>query len=76
MFLILSGGCRTKRFPVDSLDGIITQTGIEFDKDISSDSKGSIRITAAEPTVIQLFEISDINVENARMHIAPDTAHS
>jgi len=30
-----------KRFPVDSLDGIITQTGIEFDKEISSDRKGS-----------------------------------
>ena len=56
-----------KRFPVDSLDGIITQTGIGFDKEISSDRKGSLRITVAESTVIRLFEISDISVENARL---------
>jgi len=56
-----------KRFPVDSLDGIITQTGIEFDNEISSDRKGSLRITVAESTVIRLFEISDISVENARL---------
>jgi len=55
-----------KRFPVDSLDGIITQTGIGFDKEISSDRKGSLRITVAEPIVIRLIEISDISVENAR----------
>ena len=56
-----------KRFPVDSLDGIITQTGIGFDNEISSDRKGSLRITVAESTVIRLFEISDISLENARL---------
>jgi hypothetical protein len=56
-----------KRFPVNSLEGIITQTGVEFDKEISSDGKGSLRITATEPTVARLFEIADIDIENARL---------
>ena len=56
-----------KRFPIDSMDGIITRSGVEFDKEISSDGKGSLRITATEPTVVRLFEIGDIDIENARL---------
>jgi len=56
-----------KRFPVDSLDGIITQSGAELDKDTSSDGNGSLRIIAAGPTVVRLFEVSDVGVENARL---------
>jgi hypothetical protein len=56
-----------KRFPVDSLDGIITQSGAELDKDTSSDGNGSLRIIAAGPTVVRLFEVSDVEVENARL---------
>jgi len=54
-----------KRFPVDSMEGIITQSGVEIDKAVSSDGKGSLRITATEPTVVRLFEVGDIDVENA-----------
>ena len=46
-----------KRFPVDTMEGIITQSGVEIDKQISSDSNGSLRITASEETVVRLFEI-------------------
>jgi len=28
-----------KRFPIDSLEGIITQSGVEFDKEVSSDGR-------------------------------------
>ncbi len=56
-----------KRFPVDTMEGIITQSGVEIDKTVSSDGKGSLRITATEPTVVRLFEVGDIDVENARL---------
>lgn len=56
-----------KRFPIDSLDGIITQSGIQIDKQISSDGHGSLRITTTEPKTVYLFEIRDIDVENAKL---------
>ena len=56
-----------KQFPVDNLDGIISQSGVQFDEKISSDGKGSLKIVATEPTVINLYEIRDINIENARL---------
>ncbi len=56
-----------KRFPIDSLEGVITQSGVQFDKEVSSDGNGSLKITAAEPTVVRLFELGDIDVENARL---------
>ena len=56
-----------KKFPIDSLDGIITQSGVQFDKEVSSDGNGSLKITAPEPTVVRLFELGDIDVENARL---------
>jgi hypothetical protein len=56
-----------KRFPIDTMEGIITQSGVQIDKAVSSDSNGSLRITATEPTTIRLFEVGDIDVENARL---------
>jgi hypothetical protein len=56
-----------KIFPLDTLEGVITQTGIQTDKAISSDGNGSLKITAAEPTVIRLFEAGDIDIENAQL---------
>ena len=43
-----------KSFPIDNLEGIITQSGVEIDKTVSSDGKGSLRITVSEPTVVRL----------------------
>ncbi len=58
-----------RRFPLDSLDGIITQSGaeLEIDRSTSSDGKGSLKIVVSEPTVIRLFETGDIDTENARL---------
>ncbi len=52
-----------KYFPVNDLNGIITQTGIQLDKNISDDGNGSIKIEAAKPLVIQLYSIDDVSVE-------------
>jgi hypothetical protein len=56
-----------KQYPLDTMDGVITQTGVEIDKTISSDGKGALKIVATEPTVVRLFETGDLDVENARI---------
>ncbi len=56
-----------KHYPLDALDGIITQSGVQIDNAISKDGKGSLKIAATEPTVIQLFETGDIDIEDARL---------
>lgn len=76
VFLIISiGACsrpsgqstEIKRYPLDSADGVITQSGVMFDKENSSDGRGSLKITAQEPTVVRIFETGDIDIENARL---------
>jgi hypothetical protein len=56
-----------KKFPVDNMEGIITQSAVQIDKEVSSDGNGSLRITATEPAVVRLFEVGNIDVENARL---------
>jgi hypothetical protein len=75
MMIFIAAGCskpqqqvtELKRFPIDNLEGVITQSGVQIDKEVSSDGNGSLRITATEPTVVRLFELGDIDVENARL---------
>jgi len=54
-----------KAFPLDNLEGLISQSGVEIDKQISRDGKGSLKINVLEPKVVPLFEAGDIDVENA-----------
>lgn len=56
-----------KRFPLDSLDGIITRSGAELDKDNTSDGNGSLRIITNGPTTVRLLEVNDLGVEDARL---------
>jgi hypothetical protein len=75
MLILIATGCskpprqvtELKRFPLDSLEGVVTQSGVQIDKEVSSDGNGSLRITATGPTVARLFELGDIDVENARL---------
>jgi hypothetical protein len=56
-----------KSFPLDNTEGLITQSGVTIDKQISSDGNGSLRIEATEPTTVRLFETGDIDIEDARL---------
>lgn len=56
-----------KRYPVESLEGLMTRTDVVIDKEITSDGNGSLRITANQPTTIRLYETGDIDAENARL---------
>jgi hypothetical protein len=73
-----SGGCadraegpapvvELKRLPLDTAIGILTATGVTFDPDQSVDGKGSLRVAASAPTTVRLYELGDIDVENARL---------
>jgi len=54
-----------RRFALDDMQGLIARTGVQIDRQISIDGNGSLRIEAAEPTTVRLFETGDIDVENA-----------
>jgi hypothetical protein len=56
-----------KNFPVDNLDGVILKSDVQLDKEISSDGNGSLKIIATKPTVVLLYEVKDIDIENARL---------
>lgn len=54
-------------YPLDTLDGIISRSAVEADPEITSDGKGSVRITAEKATTVKLFETGDVDVEDARL---------
>ena len=56
-----------KAFPINSIDGVITRSDVTFDKAVSSDGNGSLRIDVSQPTTVRLYEVRDINIENARL---------
>jgi hypothetical protein len=75
MAAILNISCQNQRgqavelksYPLDSLEGVITQTGIEIDKAASSDGNGSLKISAEGPSTALLFETGDVDIEDASL---------
>ncbi|MBI5886204.1 MAG: hypothetical protein HZB85_06440 [Deltaproteobacteria bacterium] len=53
-----------RRYPLDGIEGV-TAPGATFDSAVTSDGKGSVRITAEGPVSVPLFETGDIDVEDA-----------
>ena len=56
-----------KRFPLDTLEGVISRSDVEIDKEVSYDGQGSLRISTVQRTVVRLFELRDIDMEEARL---------
>ena len=52
-------------YPIEGMDGLITQSGVVFDSTTSADGNGSLKIAAEAPTTVRLFETGDVDVENA-----------
>jgi len=75
VFLLAAGCARHEEsapveihhFPLDTMAGLVTQSGVAIDTLNSSDGNGSLKITASEPTVARLFEIGGIDIENAKL---------
>ena len=56
-----------KSIPIENMDGVLTQSGVTFDKSTSSDGNGSLRIDTSQPVTVRLYEVRDVSVENARL---------
>jgi hypothetical protein len=56
-----------KHYPADDLQGVISTGAVTLDGEVSSDGKGALRIRAAQPTTVRLYETGDLDVENARL---------
>ena len=75
LFMVFVAACSTnsvettevKHYPIDSLEGIITQSGIQMDKEITSDANGSLRIATSESTTVRLYETGENS--HAAFHI-------
>lgn len=56
-----------QHFPLDNLKGLISRSDVRINPEISADGNGSLQITAAGPTTIRLFELGDLDIENASL---------
>jgi hypothetical protein len=56
-----------RRFALDSLKDLITQSSVELDKENSSDGHGSLRINSSGSSTVRLFEVQSPGIENARL---------
>ena len=56
-----------KHFALNSVEDVRATTGVSFDRQTSSDGKGSLRIDAEEPMIVPLFEVTDVSIENATL---------
>jgi hypothetical protein len=55
------------QFDLNSLDGVITQSDVSVDSTVSNDGVASLKITAPGPMTVRLFELGDIDIENAKL---------
>lgn len=53
--------------PLDSLDEIITKSGVRVDPGVTTDGRGAIEVEVSEPTTVRIAEIEGLLVENARL---------
>lgn len=70
--LLISCNIQTEKseleyFPVDDLNGIISQSEVQLDKNISDDGNGSIKIETSKPIAIQLYTINNIKVDDSQI---------
>ncbi|OPY01107.1 MAG: hypothetical protein A4E60_01880 [Syntrophorhabdus sp. PtaB.Bin047] len=56
-----------KVYPLDNMEGVLTQSNVTFDPAVSVDKRGSLRVDAPSPTTVRLFEVRDVDVDKARL---------
>lgn len=72
LFLFTSCSIQTKstelkHLPIDDLNGIITQSGIQLDEVLSSDGNGSIKIETTGPIVVPLYIVYDVRIDDTQI---------
>jgi hypothetical protein len=53
--------------PLDSLEEVISKTGVTVDSAVTTDGRGSLRVSASEPMTVRIAELEDLSVDNARL---------
>lgn len=56
-----------RRFPVDNRDGLVDGSSVELDETISADGNGSFRVDASSPSVIPLYEVEGLAIDDAML---------
>ncbi len=56
-----------KHYPLDNVEGVISQSDVSVDKAAAPDGKGALKIVADKPVVVRLFETGNLDLENARL---------
>lgn len=56
-----------RRFPLEDISEVITRKSVSIDERIVSHGKGSLRISAAVPVVVKLFETGPLDIDDARL---------
>lgn len=73
-FLVfLTQSCETREssddvlceYKIDNLEGIIEKNNVEFDREISYDNNGSIKIVSQGQAVAYLYDTGDLDIEDA-----------
>jgi hypothetical protein len=75
MSLLFCAGCsqqqaqltELKSYAVNDLDGLIAQSNVQLDQNVSNDSMGSLKITVPESTTINLYETGDLDAEDCKL---------
>jgi hypothetical protein len=72
---VLIAGCASpppqqemlRALPVADLEGVITRDGVSMDAEVTADGNGSLRVEADGPVSVRLYELGDLDVEDARI---------
>lgn len=63
------GGEQTlKSFPLDDTADIISTLGVTLDEEITHDGGGSVRIATTDTTIVALYEVFDVDLEDALLN--------
>lgn len=54
-------------YPADNLENVVDTKLLALDANTSQDGKGALRIETTEPVTVQLYEVGDVDVEDARL---------
>jgi hypothetical protein len=54
-------------YSMDSIDGVISQSGVSIDNEYFTEGQASLRIENEKPRVVRLIETGDLDIEKARL---------
>lgn len=56
-----------REVPIADDDGVVSQVGVTFDTETTSDGNGSLKLVATQPTTFRLYEFENIDADDTRL---------